>query len=648
MANQLALFIDFENIAIWAGENFYDLDLKQLMEYLQSRGPVVVKRAYGDWSKFNKYRESLVENSFDLIQMYSVRSGKNRADIRLALDAFETAIYRKHINQIAIVSGDSDFGELAIKLREYGQYVLGIGPRDRTHTLLVKSCDEFIYLETILALDVDQVADDTESAQENAQTLLKRALEAHGKRGELPVQATRLKQTMLSMDSTFNEVNLGHKQFRSWLEDNNEIAKLYFRGLVMYVTPKDFEVPEDTEAIEVHKPSLETMGRTEAVPAKYQDYSNLYAKVISVDVEPRRDILRIMYRELNEHPGRLTLSTLQEKVESQLEAKGTIYSASVIQKVLQMAESQEAIRYIESSQASSPITLAADIDNQAKFIRRVESKFPLVILQAGLNIDLEEIATVLLADRNETAYAQELLDDLEARHWISRTMGRYHLANHGENPLRSEPHLRQILEDIEETPIPADIEASGEAAKTLATGALAKRTRDFSAAARDFLLACKLQLTAFERGDEDVTLEELRWCIASYASVKAGELAQVVGDFGMARFYYLAFFSLVQEESPLWERMRGLINPMLSFYWRNLAREMNIELRFAMSPAEVAIQLATTENILLRDKWIEATRTLARINPGILRRVAHNIRFLTSDPRSSEVADLIESMLDNH
>ena len=150
MGDQLALFIDFENVAIWAEEHFFDLELDRLMEYLQRRGAVVVKRAYGDWGRFDRYRDDLLDNSIDLIQMYSIRPGKNRADIRLALDAFETATTRPQIGTIVIVSGDSDFGALASKLREYGRHVLGIGPSEITHPLLVKACDEFVYMETIL------------------------------------------------------------------------------------------------------------------------------------------------------------------------------------------------------------------------------------------------------------------------------------------------------------------------------------------------------------------------------------------------------------------------------------------------------------------------------------------------------------------
>jgi len=56
MDDQLAVFIDFENVALWAEREFFDFEITSLLEYLQSRGPVVVKRAYADWSRFSRYR----------------------------------------------------------------------------------------------------------------------------------------------------------------------------------------------------------------------------------------------------------------------------------------------------------------------------------------------------------------------------------------------------------------------------------------------------------------------------------------------------------------------------------------------------------------------------------------------------------------
>jgi uncharacterized LabA/DUF88 family protein len=72
-------------------------------------------RAYGDWSRFSRYREDLMNNAVDLIQIFSIRAGKNRADIRMALDALEVAIQRAQIDTFVIISGDSDFGPLVTK-----------------------------------------------------------------------------------------------------------------------------------------------------------------------------------------------------------------------------------------------------------------------------------------------------------------------------------------------------------------------------------------------------------------------------------------------------------------------------------------------------------------------------------------------------
>ena len=195
MNDQIAVFIDFENIALWAEREFFDFEVTGLMEYLQTRGPAVVKRAYGDWSRFSRSRDEMMNNSIDLIQIYSLRSGKNRADIRMAIDAFEIAMTRPSIRTYVVVSGDSDFSPLVAKLREYGHYTIGIGPRSITHGLLVKSCDEFVYLETALGEPAD-VDDQSCIEIEQSRNLLVKALQAHEQRGDVPVLATRLKQTI--------------------------------------------------------------------------------------------------------------------------------------------------------------------------------------------------------------------------------------------------------------------------------------------------------------------------------------------------------------------------------------------------------------------------------------------------------------------
>ena len=153
-----------------------------------------------------------------------------------------------------------------------------------------------------------------------------------------------------------------------------------------------------------------------------------------------------------------------------------------------------------------------------------------------------------------------------------------------------------------------------------------------------------------ENGEEAATLEDLRWYMASYASVRAGELSQVARDYAGANPYYLAFFALVQEDDPLWSRMRGLINPMLSYYWANAGRELGINvadwnLSSAM-PAQIAVQAGTHENPELRARWGERTKALAGVNTDVLFRVVDQIKHHFNDqPAALEVANHIASLV---
>jgi uncharacterized LabA/DUF88 family protein len=681
-ANQIAVFIDFENVALWAEQEFIDFELTPLMEYLQSRGPVVIKRVYGDWSRFSHYREELMNNSVDLVQIYSVRAGKNRADIRMALDAMETAITRPQIQTFVIVSGDSDFGPLVVKLREYSRYTLGIGPRDVTHPLLVKACDEFIYLEAVLGEmhDLHEMNPPTATDNETARTLLAKALNVHTQRGELPVLAAKLKQTMLLLDSAFNEANFGYSQFKNWLETNVDIVSLFVKEMQLYVAPKDYSVPGDLDlrpwegsgaglatnghsqtgngakpasisaTAALHSPALDPASAKLTLRLQYKQILNRL-KMTSVDFSTRRDVLRDIYRELSERPNARTTDDLLEELCLRYEAQGLIRSKTTLRQIWQMGFRQRAFDYNDQvASVHVPVRLDSEIDSEAAFVQRAESGFVYAVINAGLEIDKEELAMILLNDRDQGDYIQSLLDDLEDRTLITYQDGRYSLPGHSAIPFFDEPSLQLIRYDIEHVQLPDTLARTQEKARSLAKTAMLQRSQDFAASARSYLFACRLQWDAVETGEPGASLEDLRWYMASYASVKAGELSQIHRDYANSRPYYLAFFNLVQEDDPLWSRMRGLINPMLSYYWVNAWRELGLTAAnpslSTTSPAEIAVNAANHQNPELQRLWFAMTQGLAEANPGLLRRVANQIRLNRSDsPIYAQVADTIEQML---
>lgn len=89
------------------------------------------------------------------------RYGDNATDNTIIMEAIELANNNKNINAICIVSTDADYYSLALKLREYGLYVLGIG-RSNAKDIWVSSCNEFKYLENLDDDDNDGSAESSE------------------------------------------------------------------------------------------------------------------------------------------------------------------------------------------------------------------------------------------------------------------------------------------------------------------------------------------------------------------------------------------------------------------------------------------------------------------------------------------------------
>ncbi len=148
----LALFCDFENIALGVRDAKYDrFDIQPVLERLLVKGSIVVKKAYCDWDRYKAFKEAMHEAAFELIEIPHVRqSGKNSADIRMVVDALDLCYTKEHIDTFVIISGDSDFSPLVSKLRENAKTVIGVGVKNSTSDLLMSNCDEFIFYDDLV------------------------------------------------------------------------------------------------------------------------------------------------------------------------------------------------------------------------------------------------------------------------------------------------------------------------------------------------------------------------------------------------------------------------------------------------------------------------------------------------------------------
>lgn len=138
---RLAVLIDADN----APRNC----IKGIMEEIAIYGTPTIKRIYGDWTSPNisGWKSSLLENAITPIQQYCYTTGKNSTDSAMIIDAMDI-LYMDKTDGFVLVSSDSDFTRLAIRLREAGQRVIGIGER-KTPSPFIVACDKFIYIEVI-------------------------------------------------------------------------------------------------------------------------------------------------------------------------------------------------------------------------------------------------------------------------------------------------------------------------------------------------------------------------------------------------------------------------------------------------------------------------------------------------------------------
>ena len=151
-APNAALLIDFDNVTLGIQKDLTK-ELRTLLNSDIIKGKVAVQRAYADWRRYPQYIVPLSESSIDLIFAPAFGSTKkNATDIRLAIDAIELVFTRPEIGTFILLSGDSDFSTMVIKLKEYGKYVIGVGIRESSSDLLVMNCDEYYSYNALAGL----------------------------------------------------------------------------------------------------------------------------------------------------------------------------------------------------------------------------------------------------------------------------------------------------------------------------------------------------------------------------------------------------------------------------------------------------------------------------------------------------------------
>ncbi len=214
-APHAALLIDFDNVTLGIRSDLTK-ELKALLNSDIIKGKVAVQRAYADWRRYPQYIVPLSESSIDLIFAPAFgTTKKNATDIRLAIDAVELVFTRPEIGTFIVMSGDSDFSAMVIKLKEYGKYVVGVGIRESASDLLIQNCDEYYSYTDLAGLTKEG---ETPSIQRDPWELVGEAVNRMAQQGDV-MRSDRLKQVMQQIDPNFDERNAGFNRFSKFVTE---------------------------------------------------------------------------------------------------------------------------------------------------------------------------------------------------------------------------------------------------------------------------------------------------------------------------------------------------------------------------------------------------------------------------------------------
>ncbi len=193
--NRVAVYIDFDNIVIsrynqlhgrgaFQSDRARDLqvddprsdravverlaaatvDIGALLDYASSFGPIVISRAYADWSQpINaSYRRQLIDRAIDLTQMFPLSATKNGADIRLAIDVVEDMFRLSDVTHVVLVAGDSDYVALGQRVKRLGRFFVAVGVAGATSRSLPAACNDFSLYDDLPGIGADEEPDTLE------------------------------------------------------------------------------------------------------------------------------------------------------------------------------------------------------------------------------------------------------------------------------------------------------------------------------------------------------------------------------------------------------------------------------------------------------------------------------------------------------
>jgi hypothetical protein len=199
------------------GENASPKDFFGVLREVEKKGDVALKRVYADWTMPHQagWKDVLHETGARPVQQFNY--GKDAADHALIMDAIELTIDTPRLDAVCIVSSDGGFHTLALRIREKGLYVMGIGRRN-TPERLRRACHHFVYADLLDMHEADAVTPEDGDLDE----LLVKAYQASEIEGEA-VYLGALGSQLKRFDPAFDPRSYSFTTLKSLIKANRHL-----------------------------------------------------------------------------------------------------------------------------------------------------------------------------------------------------------------------------------------------------------------------------------------------------------------------------------------------------------------------------------------------------------------------------------------
>ena len=210
-----AVLIDADNVAAKYTKN--------ILDELSNYGIVTYKRVYGDWTRPNLagWKNMALDNAVTPVQQYSYTTGKNATDSAMIIDAMDI-LYSNNVDGFCIVSSDSDFTRLAIRLRESGKHVIGMGEK-KTPKPFSTACNAFKYLEVLAEEELQNLSESDKVELKTLESAIIRIIAENANLQE-EINIGELGSRLQGRYPDFDVRNYGYSKFSQFLKDFDSLS----------------------------------------------------------------------------------------------------------------------------------------------------------------------------------------------------------------------------------------------------------------------------------------------------------------------------------------------------------------------------------------------------------------------------------------